>query len=75
MRKLRKKSTCVEHLWHLLGSKSQLIIGQKSRKNAQYYRCVLRKKILSRVGGGGLKPLWYLLGTKISLDYRPTKSK
>ena len=26
-------------------------------------------------GGGGLEPLWHLLGTKISLDYRPTKSK
>ena len=31
--------------WKKMGSKSHLIIGQKSGENARYYRCVLRKKI------------------------------
>ena len=39
-----------EHLWHwhLLALKSQLIITQKIRKNAQYYRQVLRKWSISQ---------------------------
>ena len=45
-KKVEKK---LDHLWHLLGSKSNLIIGQKSKDNAQFYRQVLRK---IRVSGG-----------------------
>ena len=43
-----------EYLWHLLASKSQLIIVQKSRKIVQY------------IGGGisGLEHLWHWLSSK-----------
>ena len=45
----KKSKKKLDHLWHLLGSKSNLIIGQKSKDNAQFYRQVLRK---FRVSGG-----------------------
>ena len=41
-----------------------MIIGQKSRKFARYYRCALRKKSTGGVGGGGLS----ICG--ITIDYR-----
>ena len=38
-------------LSHLLGSKSQMIIGQKTGESAQYYGRVFRKE--PTFGGGG----------------------
>ena len=38
-------------LWHFVGSKSHLIIDQKSMWNARYYRFVVKKR--SIFGGGG----------------------
>ena len=58
-------------LWHLLGSKSYLIIGQQSRTNAQLYRPVLRKNTI----GGASLAFVALFDIKITLDYRPKKSK
>ena len=67
-------------MWHLLGSKSFLIIGQKSRKIARYYRRVLRKKatIKGKRGaflGVGSGALVAPLASKITKDYPPKKSK
>ena len=64
-------------MWHLLGSKSFLIIGQKSRKVARYYRRVLRRKatIKGKRGaflGVGSGALVAPLASKITLDY-PSK--
>ena len=41
-------------LWHFVGSKSHLIIDQKSRWNARYYRFVVKKRSIFGGGGGGL---------------------
>ena len=46
-------------MWQLLGKKSQLIIGKKSRKFARYYRRVLSKKRLYQ--------MWHPLGSKPQL--------
>ena len=35
----------LEHLWHLLGSSTQLIISQKTGENSRYYGRVLGRKI------------------------------
>ena len=48
-----------EQLWHPLGSKSYLIIGQKTQqKKARLYRRVLRKNRIGS-GGGGVEYLWH----------------
>ena len=49
----------LELLWHLLRLESQLIISQKARKNARYYRCILRK--IDFPGGGALSICTYRL--------------
>ena len=51
-------------LWHLLGWKSHLIIGQKSSKNARYYTRVLSKKINFPGRERCLEHFWHLLGSK-----------
>ena len=55
--------------WHLLGSKSQLIIRNKKSENARYYRR----------GGGGKKGswawAWHLFGSKAQLTIGNKKSE
>ena len=60
----------LDHLWHLLGSKSHLIIGQQSGKNTRYYCPVLRKKTDSkgmRISGRGGREYMSLFGIKVSI--------